>query len=477
MATPIPLNEARFSAWEIAAASGGRLVHSLFDVVTTSVTSDARTVRPGCAFFALLGERFDGHQFVTEAVSKGATTVVVRRGQGSGVHANVVEVDDTLVAWGDLARLHLARWRQTRNGASVIGITGSAGKTTTRLLTAALLSERRCVLATTGNLNNRVGLPATVFAVTDSHDAAVFELGMSLPDEIAQLAAIAKPDVGVLLNCGIAHAEGVGGTRSDVAYEKGALFATLPRSGVAIVNCMDPAALGQLVRTQARSFRFGSCDGSDARLLAREPTAYGALLSIANGGRHLRVEFPLVGAAAALDFLAALAAAEAIAGQLTEGEIAHALSRVEAIEGRARVLDVGEVKIIDDSYNANPLSMRESLTMAIEVASQAGNARVGLVLGDMKELGPLTVESHRELADLIRDASPGWIILCGAAVRHTYERLEDLGIHVPCVPDAEAALVEAKQRIKSGDVVLVKGSRGIGLERVVVGLSAFVEAR
>jgi UDP-N-acetylmuramoyl-tripeptide--D-alanyl-D-alanine ligase len=178
---------------------------------------------------------------------------------------------------------------------------------------------------------------------------------------------------------------------------------------------------------------------------------------------------PLAGEAAAIDFLAALAAADAIAGSLSDDEVAHALGTVQAIEGRARMHRLGTVQLIDDAYNANPSSMLASLQMVVEVAR---GARIGLVLGDMKELGPLTVESHRELAECIRQARPGWIILCGQAVRHTYDRLEDLGLHAQCVADAGSALVEAQRRIEPGDVVLVKGSRSLGLERVVSGLAS-----
>jgi UDP-N-acetylmuramoyl-tripeptide--D-alanyl-D-alanine ligase len=466
MATPIPTNAACFTPWEIAAATGGRLVNYIDEKSSVGVASDTRAVRRGCLFVALAGERFDGHEFVGDAVAKGAAAVIVRTGQGTGLRANVIEVDDTLAAWGDLARAHLKRWRRGK-APCVVGITGSAGKTTTRLLTAALLAERRAVVASVGNLNNRVGLPAIAFTALD-HDAAVFELGMSLRHEIAQLSAIARPDVGVILNCGIAHAEGVGGTQSDVAREKGALFEALSPSGIAIVNGDDEAALGQLVRTAARALRFGKGAANDVRLVAREPQGSGAKITISNCGRLLRTVLPLAGEAAAIDFLAALAAAEAIGGPLTEDEIAHALSTVEAMEGRARFHGAGNVQLIDDSYNANPSSMQASLQMVVEFS---GEARIGLVLGDMKELGPLTAESHRELAQRIRDTHAGWIILCGEAVRHTYERLAELGIHAHFVSDAEGALAEAKRWIEPGDVVLVKGSRSMGLERVVRGLA------
>jgi UDP-N-acetylmuramoyl-tripeptide--D-alanyl-D-alanine ligase len=469
MPTPIPTNAARFTPWEVARATGGRLVHLLDDRESVGVTADTRAVQPGCLFVALVGERLDGHAFVADALARGAVAVVVRDGHGSGLPANVVEVQDTLVAWGDLARAHLERWRRGHASSSVVCITGSAGKTTTRLLTAALLAERRSVVASLGNLNNRVGLPAMAFTADASRDAAVFEVGMSLRGEIAQLASIARPDVGVLLNCGVAHAEGVGGTRSDVAREKGALLEALPASGVAIVNGDDHAALGQIVRTVASPVRFGKGAGNDVRLVLREPHASGARLTISNRGRQLQVDLPLAGEAAAIDCLAALAAAEAIAGPLADDEIAHALATVQAMEGRARIHRAGTVQLIDDAYNANPSSMSASLQMVVEVAK---GARIGLVLGDMKELGPLSAESHRELAECIRHTRAGWIILCGQAVRHTYDRLEELGIHAQCVPDAEAALVAAQRWIESGDVVLVKGSRSLGLERVVSGLAS-----
>ncbi|MBL8612103.1 MAG: UDP-N-acetylmuramoylalanyl-D-glutamyl-2, 6-diaminopimelate--D-alanyl-D-alanine ligase, partial [Myxococcales bacterium] len=219
MATPIPSNQARVSAWQIAAASGGRVTREVdATLVGRGVTTDSRAVAPGSVFVALRGERFDGHEFVARAEESGAAIVVVARGESARARtAAVVEVDDTLLAWGAIARLHLAAWRRSAPADAprrVIAITGSAGKTTTKELVRALASEVAPCHATAGNLNNRVGLPSVVLGLEPHHRIAVLEMGMSVPGEIAAMAEIAPPDVAIVTNVGLAHAGGVGGTRS-----------------------------------------------------------------------------------------------------------------------------------------------------------------------------------------------------------------------------------------------------------------------
>jgi len=248
MATPIASNTAAVTTRAAAEATGGRIVRGHGGaggdgVLARGITSDSRAVVAGSAFVALAGEKFDGHDFVAMATNRGAVLVVVAGGRDPGAGhtgtADVIEVDDTLVAWGRLAQAHIRAWRAHRADAALIAITGSAGKTTTKELCAALVRSRGTCHASVGNLNNRVGVPAVAFGLTPEHRYAVFEAGMSLRGEMAALAEILAPDVAVITNVGIAHAEGVGGTRADVAREKGALLAALSESGVAIVRRED----------------------------------------------------------------------------------------------------------------------------------------------------------------------------------------------------------------------------------------------
>jgi UDP-N-acetylmuramoyl-tripeptide--D-alanyl-D-alanine ligase len=249
MATPIPQNLAPLGARDVAAATGGQVVARaagrqggsapLGDagpgVVAHGVTTDSRAVVPGGAFVAIRGAARDGHAFLGAALAAGAVLLVVERGRAPEEtgRADVVEVDDTVAAWGTLARAHLRRWRRESPGARTVGITGSAGKTTTKEICAALLGPPTVRHATTGNLNNRIGLPAVALQVEARHRFLVLEMGMSEPGEIAALCAIAEPDVGVVTNVGLAHAGGVDGTLRGVATEKGALFEALRAGGVA----------------------------------------------------------------------------------------------------------------------------------------------------------------------------------------------------------------------------------------------------
>ena len=485
MATPIPANTAEVTAWSAAAATGGRLVFVRGEgAVARGITSDSRAVVRGGAFVALRGERHDGHDHVEGALHAGAELVVVERGRsGPAVAAgtaDVVEVDDTLVAWGDLARAHVRAWRRSRERSHVFAITGSAGKTTTKELCAALLESAGPCHATMGNLNNRVGVPAVAFGLLPHHRFAVFEVGMSLRGEIAALASIVQPDVAILTNVGIAHAEGVGGTRGDVAREKGDLFAALGEQGTAVACFDDGAARGQLARTIARAARtFGSDEDADYRLLERVPAGVdGSDVRIRRRreGTEAVVRLPLLGEAAAIDLAAALAAAEAAAGPIDDGALAvalraHRFKRFE-VGGRMQVRRLADGTIVlDDTYNANPQSVRAALRTLGEVA--AGRRAVA-VLGEMKELGPGGPAEHAALGAAIAAAGVKLAVSCGGLADLAVEAAEKLGVQGARAPDAEAAARLAVERVVEGDVVLVKASRSVGAERVVV---AVAEAR
>ena len=269
MATPLPSNHAEIGVAEAVAATRGTLVRGAGDRKARGFTTDSRAVAAGGAFVALRGERSDGHDHLGKAIEAGAGLVVVERGRTPGHSPDgvaAVEVDDTLVAWADLARVHLARWRSRRTDARVVAITGSAGKTTTKEITAALLRAQVEVHATAGNLNNRIGVPAVVLGLEPGHRVAVLEMGMSVPGEIALLGAIAVPDVAIVTNVGLAHAGGVGGSVADVAREKGALFAALGPAGVAVVNADDPQVMAQARdRHRGPAVTFGRAEGAAVR--------------------------------------------------------------------------------------------------------------------------------------------------------------------------------------------------------------------
>jgi UDP-N-acetylmuramoyl-tripeptide--D-alanyl-D-alanine ligase len=472
MATPIPANAAPVTGWGAAAATGGRVVRG-GDDAAIGITSDSRAARPGCAFVALRGDRHDGHDYLGSAVAAGASLLVVEKGRRAPVEARaVVEVDDTTVAWGDLARAHLRGWRRERPQARVVAITGSAGKTTTKELCAALLRSLGDCHATAGNLNNRVGVPAVAFGLETRHRSAVFEVGMNQPGEIAALAAIVEPDVAVITNVGVAHAQGVGGTRGDIAREKGDLFASLSPEAVAVTCFDDAAAMAQLQRTRARrALTFGAGAGADYRLASRAHAGVdGAEVRIfrRKDESEVALRLPVPGEAAALDMAAALAAVEAIAGPLGAATIADALRRLRLPPGRMhpRSLRSG-ITVLDDTYNANPQSVRAALRTLAELTNGPSGRRGVVILGEMGELGAIAADEHDALGAAIAGSGARVALSCGGLADLSVAAAARGGVAAVRAADVGEAAALAAGLVAAGDVVLVKASRSVGAERVV----------
>jgi len=482
VATPIPENHAPFSAERVVAATGGTLVRAAKGgAAFVGVTTDSRvaSTHPGGIFVPLAGERVDGHTFLP-GVDGRAGLVVAARGRGAAVaESAVVEVDDTLVAWGALAGSHLAAWRSGAASRRVVAVTGSAGKTTTKELVAALLATSGSapgapganVQKTRGNLNNRIGMPATAFTVESSHTFAVLELGMSIPGEISAMAALARPDVGIVTNIGVAHAEGVGG-REGVAKEKGDLFAHLSPSGVAIVNADCSYSEREVRRSSgAEVVTFGVSPRADYRLVARRiDDVRGAEVTIRRPDGEITVRFPLLGEHAAIDLLAALAAAERALGRsLTVTEIEGAFGRTE-LSGRGALLRLGNgALVLDDSYNANPGSMGAALRTLSELGR--GRRKVA-VLGEMKELGHLAAAEHDTLGDTILAANVDVLVSCGGLVARAAAKTRAAGMPTFEYMNAEDAATFVTSHLDPSDIVLVKGSRSIATEKVVAALVA-----
>jgi UDP-N-acetylmuramoyl-tripeptide--D-alanyl-D-alanine ligase len=486
MSTPIPTNHAKFSIWDILAATGGTLVQpGEGDDRVVGVGTDSRAIVPGNAFFAITGENQDGHRYAVDAAKGGARVLVVARGRAPSeeVAVGVIEVDDPLIAWGDLARAHLRAWRRARHrqeGGSprprVVAITGSAGKTTTKEICGALLSAVGSCLMTRGNLNNRVGMPAVLFCAEPHHQSIVLEVGMSLPGEMAALASIAEPDVGVITNAGFGHAQGVGGKREDVAREKGTLIAMLSCDGTAVVNQDDGAAYGQMSRIVARgSETFGRHPDATYRMVER--TALGVQGSRvrftrreASGeeGPVQEVSIPIGGEAAALDLLGALAAAEAVHGsRLDAAFVDGALRAIAPLPGHGLIMTLEDGTIVlDDSYNANPNSMRDALGKLADVARREGRRAVA-ILGEMKELGPSSPELHDSLGPLLVASGVSLVVGCGGLIERTLDLVAAQGVPIQKTRNAAEAAVFACEVTGPQDVVLVKGSLSVGMKQVV----------
>jgi UDP-N-acetylmuramoyl-tripeptide--D-alanyl-D-alanine ligase len=441
------------SVRELIRATGGQSLAGDESAGFPRVVIDSRRVAEGDLFFAIQGPRHDGHDFVDEALGAGAGGAVVSRAPERTLPPGrvVVEVEDTTRALGDLAAAIRRREKLT-----VVGVTGSAGKSTTKELTRAALAADRPAAANPGNLNNLWGLPLSLLNLPEGTRAAVLEMGMSAPGEIARLTEIADPDVGVITNVGHAHLEFFEDVEA-IGRAKGELFAGMRPEGTAVVNADDPR-VGRLAEGfPGRKLSF-SVSGAPADLAAGELRAdlvEGA--SFVLDGRAVRLG--LSGEHAVANALAALAAAEA-AGVEREAALA-ALEAVRPLPGRGRVerLEGGTV-LVDETYNASPDAVAAVLR---SLAATSWEGRKLLVLGDMLELGERAASLHREAVLQARGAGVDLLVtvgpLSGAACSQAGE------MEARSFADSAEAAEAAERIVRGGDLVVVKGSRGMAMER------------
>jgi UDP-N-acetylmuramoyl-tripeptide--D-alanyl-D-alanine ligase len=462
----------RFTGEELAAATGGRWTGAA-PAEVLGVSTDTRTLGAGCLFVALRGERFDAHDYLAQAAAGGAAAAVVseewaagRGPAGAPPGLALLAVPDTLAALGAVARLHRRRFE-----IPVVAVTGSNGKTTTREMIAAILATRGSVLKTEGNLNNEVGVPLTLFGLEAGHAAAVVEMGMNHPGEIARLAAIAEPQLGVVTLAAPAHLEGLG-TVDAVADAKAELYLGLPEGGIAVVNADDARMLRRAQSSGRRMITFSATKGRRGDVVVLEVTSQGEdglRFVLGVGNREVPVHVPaLVGAHNATN--AAAAAAAAIALGCTDREIARGLAAVRPVGRRLRLerLPSG-VRLVDDCYNANPASMSAALRTLADLARAPG-ARAVAVLGDMLELGAFEAEAHRELGAEAARAGVARLAAFGPRSRATAEAARAAGLEAFHAEELDALVAWARANVAPGDVVLVKGSRGMKLERLVEAL-------
>lgn len=424
----------------------------------TRVGTDSRALKPGDLFVALRGENFDGHRFVAQAAAAGAAAAVVDGAFDGEVPAGfaLLRVEDTLRALQEMA----AQYRASLP-LRVLALTGSTGKTSTKDFAAAVLGERYRVLKTEGNFNNHIGLPLTLLRASAADAVGVIEIGMNHPGEIAPLAAIAAPDAAIITNIGTAHIEFLG-SRSGIAQEKGNLAEVLPASGFLVLNARDEFSDTIASRTRARVVRSGIGRGDlSATLLASGMD--GSRFRVRAGEEEVEVVLPVPGLHMIENALLALAAGRELGVPLAEG--ARGLSQSRLTHGRLERKTVGGIQFLDDSYNANPDSMRAALrTLAVLPVE---GARIA-VLGRMGELGPLSEQGHRSVGRDAADARVNLLIAVGGEeAGQLAEAARQGGLQdVFHVPDPAAAAALLAERARPGDLVLLKGSRSARMERI-----------
>ncbi len=445
---------------ELLEATGGELLAGDPTLTVTSYAIDTRKLAAGGAFFALPGSKVDGHAFVGDAARAGALLAIVARlpAGGGPFPAAMIQVDDVAAA---LARAGAFARKRIRG--KVVAITGSAGKTTTKELVAAGLASALRVHRTIGNLNNELGVPLSLLSCPDDAQAAVFEMGMNGPGQIAFLARLVDPDVALVTNVLPVHLEFFDSV-DDIAAAKGEMFAVLRPDATSVVNLDDPHVRIQAARHAGPRVTFGRAAGADVKLDAViDRYVPGAGLSFVHAGRACAITLKIGGAHAALD---ALAAATTIAAcGLPLGPALEAIARVEPAPGRGRMTRLpGDVTLVDDSYNSNPEALA-SVLRTLEASTPPG--RRVLVMGDMLELGPRSAAFHRKAGELAAQARVALLVGVGPLSRHAVESARRAGVECHAVEDAAHAARAVPELVRPGDLVVIKGSRGVKLEIVV----------
>jgi UDP-N-acetylmuramoyl-tripeptide--D-alanyl-D-alanine ligase len=448
-------------------ATGGSLVSGTDGREFAGIGIDSRTIESDCIFVAIAGETHDGHRFVADVLSKGGQGFVVAEGQTAGLPldrmrasgAACVAVSNTTMALGDLARFN-----RNREPLTLLAITGSNGKTSTRMLTQQVVSEKYATLGTRGNLNNHIGLPLTLLQRAPQHEAAVVELGMNHPGEITRLGEICQPDVGIITNVAPAHLEGLG-TLDNVAAAKGELLATIRTGGTAILNADDVrvAALADACPCSVRF--FGTCDRAGIRAENVRPVKMGLAFTLITPSGEIDIRLATAMKAMVANALAAAAAGEVLGVSLDR--IKTGLEAFSPGAGRMAIRELeGGIRLLDDTYNANPGSMAAAIET---LAAMGADGRNLAVLGDMLELGDQSRALHRAVGRAVGEAGIDRLYAAGRFAFEVAEGAKDGRMTEDRIfVGTKAEIVgQLQEELRTGDRILVKGSRGMAMEEVV----------
>ncbi len=440
-------------------------------LVAGGYSIDSRTVAAGELFFAVRGERLDGHDFVAAAIARGAVAAVVSRARvaalpDAALAAPLLIAEDPLIALQALAAHVRRQW-----GRRVVAVAGSAGKTTTKEAIAAALGAKFKVLKSQGNLNNSFGLPLQLLRLEAEHEVAVIEIGMNHSGEIAALARIAAPDWGVVTNVGTAHIENFADGQAGIARAKLELVEALSSTGVAFLNCDDPY-VSQFGRDfPGRVVYFGAGPCADPQLLETTEDLAGLRVRYRAGAREGQLTLNLLGAHNASNAMAGLAVALE-AGVELDAAVA-ALETLKAGDKRGEIIEIAGATILNDCYNSNPEALR---SMIRTLAARPAKRRI-LVAGEMLELGEHGPALHAECGRAAAEAGLDLVVGIGGNAEHLAAAACAGGVAALFLPDAEAAGRWLRLNLRKGDVVLVKGSRGVHLERAIEALKRTKEER
>ncbi|MCD4762932.1 MAG: UDP-N-acetylmuramoyl-tripeptide--D-alanyl-D-alanine ligase [Desulfobacterales bacterium] len=460
----IPWNTA-----EILEATKGDLLCGDIKHTFEGVSIDSRTISANELFIAIKGNVYDGHSFISDLISSGVRGLIISKDeirdpagtdwQDKGIVC--VAVSDTTKALGDLASFN-----RRRTDVSVVAITGSNGKTTTREMTASVVSTRYKTLSTKGNFNNEIGLPLTLLDLKNSHQWAVLELGTNRPGEIDRLGEICIPDIGVITNIGFSHLEGLGSIEG-VMNAKGELLKRIKPKGTAVLNADDSRVLYLSTKTSRKVLYFGLSEDARIKALDVNETTTGISFTLVLPEEKIPIKLRAHGGFMVSNALAAASVGYIIG--LSSEEIKAGLEYFQPVKGRINIFDVRGVHIIDDTYNANPDSMEAAIRI---LSSLKGNSRGILVAGDMLELGEHAESMHKKIGALSARSNIARLYITGEFAEAVAKGAgkEDKNSMDIFIGAREEILEDLKKSLLPGDWVLVKGSRAMGMEKIVEGL-------
>ena len=461
-----------FSLKDILKATAGKLVSGAAETTFYGISTDSRLINKGNLFIALKGDKFDGHDFASTVLKEGAAGIMAHDEKKISQIKDdkkfvVIKVVDTLFSLGELAH----EWRK-RFSIPVIGLTGSSGKTTTKEMIAAIISRKKNILKTEGNLNNLIGLPQTIFRLTDEHELMVLEMGTNTRGEIKRLTQIAEPSIGLITNIGPAHLEGFGSI-DVVREEKSDLFLNMPSLGIAVINLDDVAVAASADKWQGRKVTFSMSPNADVTVRDIEKNgAKGVRFNLIIKGDTQKTEIKIVGLHHVYNAMAAAAAA--FAAGMDIKTISEGLSVFRPFSGRMEMVKLSNgAYLLDDSYNANPVSVREALMTLKDLKS---NHSAYVFLGDMLELGAQADEMHRKIGMLMATIGVSALFLQGNFSDVTAAGAIEGGMAAENIffLSAEDKNIDyLRKHLKKGDWILVKGSRRTKMEKIAVQISDY----
>ncbi len=450
----------KFKVKDILDVTNGILISGDINTDILNISTDSRKIKDGDLFIPIVGEKFDGHEFIHNSYNLGAVASLTQRSEVSNGNNVLIKVDDTLKALRDIAI-----WYRSKFNIPFIAVTGSVGKTSTKDMVATVLSQERNTLKTQGNFNNEIGLPLTIFRLDSSHEAAVIEMGMSGFGEISRLTSIVQPNIALITNIGLSHIEKLG-SRQNILKAKMEIIEGLQKDGTLVLNGDDHLLFGMKDLLEFKTVFYGMEEGMDYQAYnIKSMGENGTYFEITIRNEEYKIHIPVPGIHNVYNSLAAIAVGNEL--KISMEQIIKGISQFTADKMRLNVMSAKGLKIINDTYNASPSSMKAAIDVLKEIG--AGKRKIA-VLGDMLEMGEWAGKAHIEIGEYLIAQNIDYIFTVGEHGRNIAKGAQNSTTNINSIlafDNNDEVITVLKDFIKENDIILVKGSRGMKMEEIV----------